>query len=136
MNLDSLINLNFWFDFSPEPFLAWNFKFLELAFAVLILFGIIAKIVVIVKKKDFIAAQVAKKLAGPFLTMGVLGFLLLLMDFERAVFLSSRFWYAAWFLVFLSWLAIIVINLVKKLPARRRELDEAERLKKWLPKKK
>ena len=135
MNL-SLLSLNFWFDLTPDPFLPQSLKILQLAFGALILLGVAVKFIGAAKKTDYILSRGSKRLFKMFLTMGILGFFLLFMEYERVAFLSGRFWYALWFLGFAVWLVFIIIYILKKLPAQKQEMDESERLKKWLPKKK
>ena len=113
-----------------------SFRFLELIFSALILLGVAAKIVSIFKKYDYLFAIGAKKISGPFLAMGVLGLILLLMDYERAAFFSSRFWYLVWAIGFAIWMIFVLKKLMRDLPERKRTIDERKKLEKWLPKKK
>ena len=132
----SLLSLNFWFDLTPDPFLPQSLKILQLAFGALILLGVAVKIISMVRKTDYTLSRGGKKLFKIFLTMGIFGFFILFMEYERVPFLSSRFWYALWFLGFAVWSVFVIIYILKKLPAQKQEMDESERLKKWLPKKK
>lgn len=134
--MSALLNLNFWFNIYPDPLLPKSFRFLELVFLALILLAVAAKIAGVVKKSDYLFAIGAKKIAAPFFAMGILGLILLLMDYERAAFFSSRFWYLVWAIGFVVWMIFVLKKLMRDLPERKRKIDERKKLEKWLPKKK
>ena len=135
-NFSTLLDLNFWFDISPDPLLPQSFRVLQIIFVAFIAAGLAARVFGKLRKSDYLISQGTKKVSGPFLVMGVLGLLLLLMDFERVAFLASRFWYAVWFLGLLVWMVFAGISIGKKFPAHKRELEKRQKLEKWLPKKK
>lgn len=136
MNIAPLLNLNFWLNLAPDPLMPQSVRILELLFCALIFLGVVAKIIASVKKSDYIFALGVKKFAPPFFVMGLLGLLLLLLDFERVSFLSARFWYVVWVLGALVWMIFIIKSLARDLPARQRAIEERRKLQKWLPKKK
>jgi len=134
--MSALLNLSFWFNLSPDPLMPGSFRFLELVFCALILFGVVAKIVSVVKKSDYLFAVGAKKLVSPFFWMGVLGLILLVLDYERVTFFNSRFWYLLWALGFIVWMVFVMKKLIHDLPERKKIIDDRKKLEKWLPKKK
>lgn len=134
--MSALLNLSFWLNLSPDPLLPKSFRLFELVFFALILLGVVAKVASIVKKSDYLFAVGAKKLVNPFFWMGVLGLVLLVMDYERVTFFSARFWYLLWAIGFVVWMIFVLKKLVRDLPERKKMIDDRKKLERWLPKKK
>lgn len=133
--IQPLLTLSFWFKLAPDPLLPVFQWFFLIFFGFLILAGIVVSQIYKKKKENFILRFSAKYLKNWFLASGLTGFLLFFFSYERAVFLSARFWYVIWFLSFGAWL-FFVIKKIKKLPQRAADLKKKAEFDKYLPKKK
>lgn len=104
-------------------------------FGFLVLSSAVCGIIYNKEKEKYILRFGAKYLKNWFLAAGLTGFLFLFFGYERAVFLSSRFWYIVWLLGFGLWLFFIVKK-IKKLPEKEAGLRKQAQFEKYLPKKK
>ena len=66
------------------------------------------------------------------LTGLIIGALLLFFTYERVAFLSSRFWFALWFLLHAVW-AWYIYTKWQKLPEIKKELEARREYKKYIP---
>ncbi|MFA5133240.1 MAG: hypothetical protein WC459_00305 [Patescibacteria group bacterium] len=135
LDIRPLFTLGFWFKMVPDQLLPpFQWAFLVF-FGLLILAGILADQVHKRRKDNFVLRFGAKYIKNWFLTAGIIGCLLLFFGYERAVFLSSRFWYLVWFISFGLWL-YFVIKKIKSLPQKEEDLKKKAQFEKYLPKKK
>lgn len=128
-----LFTLSFWFDMAPPPLLSIFYWAFFVFFSVLFLAGIICGRIYKKEKDNFVLRFSAKYLKNLFTTSGIVGFLLLLFSYERAIFLSSRFWFFVWAVSFGIWL-VFIIKKIKLLPAKKEELRRHSEYNKYLPK--
>ncbi len=87
------------------------------------------------EKNNYVLRFGAKYLKNWFLAAGLTGFLFLFFSYERAIFLSSRFWYIAWLLGYGLWL-FFILKRIEKLPEKETGLRKQAQFEKYLPKKK
>lgn len=130
-----LLTLNFWFKLAPDPLLPpfqWGFI---IFFVFLIFASVVCKVIFKKEKSRYVLRLGAKYLKNWFLVGGIMGCVFLFFGYERAVFLSSRFWYVVWALTFGTWLGFI-IRKIRKLPKKEQELKKQAKFEKYLPKKK
>lgn len=130
-----LLTLNFWFKLTADPLLPVFYYGFFIFFGLLIIASIVCGIIFNKEKERYVLRFGAKYLKNWFLAAGITGFLFLFFGYERAVFLSSRFWYIVWLLSFGLWLFFIVKK-IKKLPEKQTQLRKQEQFEKYLPKKK
>lgn len=130
-----LLTLNFWFKLNPDPLLPAFYYGFFVFFGLLIFASVLCGVIYKKEKSRYILRHSAKYLKNWFLTAGLTGFLFLFFSYERAVFLSSRFWYVVWALSFGIWL-IFIVRKIKKLPKKETELRKQSEFEKYLPKRK
>ena len=130
-----LLTLSFWFKTVGEPFLPVFYYALLAFFTLLFLAGILSGIVFKAKKEFFILRFAVKYLKGWFLWAGATGYLWIFFTYERAVFLSSRFWILVWLLSFGLWL-VFIIKKIRQLPGKEKESQQKAQFDKYIPKKK
>jgi len=130
-----LLTLSFWFKSVGEPFLPVFYYALLALFTLLFIAGSLSGIIFKKKKEDFILRFSVKYLKNWFLWAGITGYLWIFFTYERAVFLSSRFWIVIWLIGFGVWLFFIVKK-IKNLPQKERELKQKAQFDKYIPKKK
>lgn len=127
----NLFSLKFWFDLTPDPLSPTNEFILLSFFTALVMAAIILKIMN--KKFDSYLIKIITRLRHLFLTMGIIGLFLLFFSYERAYILGSKFWYLFWGIGFLIWLGFILYDLLKKMPAEKKEKNRKESFEKYLP---
>jgi len=128
-----LLTFSFWFSITPPPLLPIFYWVFFILFSVLFLIGIVCRWIYKKEKNNFVLRFSAKYLKKWFILSGALGFLLLMFSYERAVFLSARFWFLIWGVGFGVWLGFI-IKKIKTLPDRKDELKRHAEYNKYLPK--
>jgi hypothetical protein len=130
-----LLTLSFWFKMAPDPLLPFFQMAFLIFFGLLVVSGIIAGQIYKKKKENFVLRFAAKYLKNWLLTAGITGFFLLFFSYERAVFLSARFWFIIWFLGLGTWL-FFIIKRIKTLPQKENALRKKAQFDKYLPKRK
>ena len=130
-----LLSLSFWFKLAPDPLLPAFYYGFVIFFGLLIFASVACGGIYKQQKENYLLRFGAKYLKNWFLAAGAFGYLLIFFGYERAVFLSSRFWYIVWFLSFGLWL-FFIIRKIKKLPSKQKEMRRQEQFERYLPKKK
>ncbi|MBU4421347.1 hypothetical protein L6259_01865 [Candidatus Parcubacteria bacterium] len=128
-----LLKFGFWFNIAPPPLLPFFYWAFFIFFVVLLFGGIVCGRIYKKEKENFVLRFSAKYLKNWFIVAGITGLLLLLFGYERAVFLSARFWFLVWAIGFGIWLGFI-IKKIKILPTRKEELKRHAEYNKYLPK--
>lgn len=131
--MNNLLSLTFWFSVDPIPLRSTSFKLLLGLFLLLVIAGIVTRIVGVKKRKEYVFSRVASRLTRPLVSTGIVGLVLIFFEYERVLFLSSRFWYVLLFAWFVYSIARFVQYVTKKLPAELAELERKTRLEKYLP---
>jgi len=134
LDIRPLLTLNFWFKLTGDPLLPVFYYGLVIFFSFLVFASVLCGIIFNKEKDKYVLRFGAKYLKNWFLAAGLTGFLFLFFGYERAVFLSSRFWYLVWFLIFGLWLFFIVKR-IKKLPEKEKNLRKQAQFEKYLPRK-
>ena len=128
--MNNILTVNFWFNMQPPAMLPlFNYLFIALLFIFLALaiFAIIFK----TKKKAY---KTFWKMFYEFAATNLLiGSIFYFFNYQRAVFLSARFWFIIWFILILVWLFFIIIH-YKKIPKKIEKLKVENEYKKYLPK--
>jgi len=130
-----LATLNFWFKLAPDPLLPVFYYGFVVFFSLLVFASVVCGLIYSKERERYVLRYGAKYLKNWLLAAGITGYLFLFFNYERAVFLSARFWYVVWALAFGTWL-IFVIKKIKRLPAKQTQLHKQARFEKYLPKKK
>jgi hypothetical protein len=127
--MKNLLTWKYWFTVNPEPFTALAFKVL-IAFIILLL--IAAAISAILKRRSGLYRGALKRIYNLSATNFVIGLIILFFNYENVPFLSSRMWLGFWLLEIIIWKLFIIKNL-KEIPKKKKELEAAKELKKYLP---
>jgi len=128
--MQNLLTLNYWFNLAPEAFLPPAQK---LFIAFVIALAAAALIIAIAKSRGGIYRGFFKRLYAFCLTNAAIGLLLLFFDYEAVPFLSARFWLGLWGLIMIVWI-FPVLKSLKTIPQKKKERDQEQELKKYLPK--
>lgn len=127
-----LLTLNFWFKLAPDPLLPVFYYGFLVFFGLLVVASVVCGVIYNKEKSRYVLRHSAKYLKNWFLAAGLTGFLFLFFGYERAIFLSSRFWYLVWILCFGLWL-FFILKKIKKLPEKSANLRKQAQFEKYLP---
>ncbi len=128
--MKNLLTLDYWFNLAPEAFMPLAQKSFV---ALVVALAAAALLIAIIKNRGGIYRGFFKRLYAFCLTNAILGLLLLFFNYEGVPFLSARFWLGLWGLTMIAWIIPIIISL-KAIPQRKREKEQEENLKKYIPK--
>lgn len=130
-SISNLLKYSYWFANVPEmraPSL-WA-QSIFYAILVAVSFGI--EYWIIVKKSDRFLARALRKAKTLTLTMGIIGFVFLFFRYEYIPVFSRRFMHIIWILISGIW-AGFLISEFRKIPKRRQDAEEVDRIKRYLP---
>lgn len=125
-------NFKYLFAVDPGPLSSIFLKFLIIIFSIFLFLSLIFRFLIYFKKKDLILINFFKKLNYFFLTLAILGFILLFFRQEGIPFLSRRFWLLILLISSLFWL-FFIFRFVFKIPQEKKKLKEKEIFEKYLP---
>lgn len=135
--------LNFVDFFSPSRFFSLRpaidirtVYFLLIFFGLLIAIGIVLGVLKSSKKISRLQSSVFGRYANMFLTLGIVGEVLVWFRYERVSILSARFWLFIWFVGLIVWLVFILKFQLKKVPEIMEKSKQRREFEKYLPKKK
>lgn len=132
MDLSKLTNLHYLFSPYPDMGFSWLMRSI-------LLITFVGAIVL-----ALLSGRQNKKALGPIKkvwkkwqvwgwTVGLMGLLLIIFREVNAIYLSSRGWLLTWLLVATIWAIFIIIYWKRKVPAKKKLLQEQEEFNKWLP---
>lgn len=133
MDLNKLTNFHYLFSPYPDMGFSWLMRIVLLV----IFLGAIAL--------ALLSARQNKKALGPIKkvwkkwqvwgwTTGAIGLLLIFFREVNAIYLSSRGYLLIWLVAVAIWAILIIIYWKKKVPAKKKLIQEQEEFNKWLPK--
>ena len=130
--LNQLFRLNYLFSLNPGP------KFLYM-WPLVIIFGIMlmAAIVVIIvswRTRNIVYKKLFSKIYTMFLTIGIVGLLLLFFRYENVYFLSGRFFLLFLLVALLIWSGFVIYYGIKKFPLEIINYKNFLRKEKYIPK--
>jgi len=132
----NLLTLSYWFGIRPAPFIPAVERALLVAFAVWMLGGIVASLLLLKRGIAKPTRVALEKAAGLLTWSGLTGLVLWGFEYERIPILSMRFFYV----LLVAWIAYGVYGIVRYLrvevPAQQRIEEEKAAREKWLPKRK
>lgn len=126
--------LSYTFWISNEPYLKSTLVILVLVFGVLLAFGMILR-TMSRKQKGNPMNSVFKKASFAAFTMSMVGFVLLLLSWERVSYLGMRINYIFWLIATIIW-SYFLYKRYKSIPSIQRDIDSRAEFEKYLPKKK
>lgn len=123
--------------FNLRPAIQLNTVYFLLAvFGLALLVAVILKIIQKTTHGDSFRKNLLQKYFTVFLTMGLIGEVLVWFRYERVYFLSARFWLVVWLIALITWLAWVLKYQLKTIPQSRANLQKTQEFNKYLPKKK
>ncbi len=128
--MENLLSLKFWFDLRPDSLLPSSERIF-----VSIIFVLIVGFVVfwfLKKKKKGLYTPFFDKLYNFSAINAFIGLIIWFLNYELIPFLSARFWFLLWGASMVIWLVFIFKDL-KKVPARKKELEEEKEFKRYIP---
>ena len=127
------LTFKFWFSLYPGPLVPLSFYFFISIFSIFILIAIIIKFKT--KTNEKFIEKIYNETFTCFLTIGILGNILVFFNYQKVLFLSSRFWYILLFLTFIFWIIYIIKLILKIKPLQQKKIKKQE-FEKYLPKSK
>lgn len=127
--MNNLLTWRYWFTLRPEALTPIAQK-LFLGF--LALLALLAVITVLIKRQGGLYRGFLKSFYGFCLGNAIIGLTIFFFDYELIPFFSARFWVGLWIISMLVWL-VFVIKKLKKIPLQKKEIEEKEEIKKYLP---
>jgi hypothetical protein len=125
----SLLSLSFWFNLRPGS-MAQLYSYSLMGLIVLLF--VLAIIFFVSKRKKSLYKKMLSNLYDFSVSNAFIGLLLLFFNYEIVPFFSARFWFLLWLIVSILWLYYILKEL-KKIPARKKQLETTDEIKKYLP---
>lgn len=110
--------------------------FLGAIFGAFVVAAIVIKLISKIKKNSGLSAKLANKYFSVFLTMGLIGWLLVWFRFERVYVLSARFMLLLWLISLVVWLFFIFKFQFRIMPKIISQSQKQKEFNKYLPKKK
>lgn len=134
MTIPSPLLPSFWFNPTPPPFLPLIDHILLALFGVMLVAGIAARVLAMKKGWEKMTRRLLDRTGGRLMTLGVFGFLLYALNFERVPVLSARLGFLVWagLVVWYAWQTQHFIRV--EVPAAQKRREEREQTEKWLPK--
>jgi len=132
--MSTLLSWSYWFSLQARELMPSVKTALALAFAGLIVIGVLARTIAKKRAGDMFWAEGGKRVASMAFWMGFLGLFFVWCTHELVYFFGARFWFLVWLVVALVWIATIVRHLVGVVPGRKSAFAEKARIAKWLPK--
>lgn len=127
--MQNLLTWKFWFNLRPEPLLP---LFQNLYLLVLGLLLILAVVSYFKQKQKSLYRHVWKLSYFFSFTNLVIGSIFFFFNYERAAFLSARFWLAIWGLGMIFW-AYLLIKKYRVVPENKKKLEEKKEFLKYIP---
>ena len=135
INIAKFFDLGRLFDLRPTIDLKTVY-FLLAVFGILVMAAAAVKLWQKSQKRENFIGKLFDKYFTLLLTMGLLGWLLVLFRYDNAYLLGARFWLLIWLLTLIIWLAFILKYQLKIVPPARKRLEQKKMFEKYLPKKK
>lgn len=129
MNYSKVFSKAYIFNSTPSPESKF-YPILLAVFGAMVLFGALA---LIVSKKE---KMLLTKFATPALTCGILGLIHVFGRYESLPFLATRYYLLSVIAIFIIWVVVIGVKLLRKLPSHKKMEKVELRYNKYLPKSK
>jgi len=134
-NLKNLLDIKYWFDLSPGPFLSGVSNVLYIFFIIIILSGLSANIMVKKNKKNVPLRNIWNKFYYFLTSIGFAGLVIIFFRVQTVSFLGAPFWMLVWLVIMVVWLIFIVRYIKIKIPKIKVDIELRKEMEKYLPKK-
>ncbi len=132
MDFSKLFDLKFWFNMNPGIWQSVG-QVVLITVVVLIILGIIAKIMINVKKFTDLTNRLVQKFSSVVLFFGGFGLFFWLARQQRVPIFSARFWWLILVIIVIIWSVIVLIKVKKYKENKQRQQQKAEVYDKYLP---
>jgi hypothetical protein len=130
--MGNLLSLHYWFSSYPGPWLEGSLKAIYIAFGLVIILGLIAWLFEGKNKDNFLMQKFWRRVKNCFLTIGIIGLLLVGARHQRVNFLSMPFFLLIDVASGIAWLYFIAKYILKVVPKRKKEIEEKKEREKYL----
>lgn len=127
--MQNLLTWRFWFNLRPESMLP---LFKNIFIGVIVLLLLITIITAIMQKRKSLYKNFWRRSYVFSFSNLVIGVFFLFFNYERAAFLSARFWLLLWLLVIIGWL-IPIFKSYRVIPLKKEQLEKEKEFKKYIP---
>jgi hypothetical protein len=127
--MQNLLTWRFWFNLRPESLLP---LFTNLFLGLLALLLIATIFTALKQRRKSLYKNFWKRSYGFSLGNLLIGAVLFFFNYERAAFLSARFWLALWVIVMIAWL-IPIIKSYRRVPLQKKKIEKEQEFKKYIP---
>lgn len=131
--MGNLLKLSYWFNPLPGPFLVEYLKIVYAFFGFLVICGLVAWYFRGKKKKDKIYWKFWQKVQHACLVLGIIGLALIFFRQQSIYYLSMPFLFIILMGGIIIWAYLIFKYIIKIMPQRKKEQQEAEAKKRYLP---
>lgn len=127
--MQNLLTWRFWFNLRPESLLP---LFTNLFLGLLLLLLLATIFTALKQRRKSLYKNFWKRSYGFSLGNLLIGAVLFFFNYERAAFLSARFWLALWAIVMIAWL-IPIIKSYRRVPLQKQKIEKEQEFKKYIP---
>ncbi len=127
--MQNLLTWRFWFNLRPEPLLP---LFTNVFLGLLVILLLATTFTAIKQQRKSLYKNFWKRSYAFSLGNLLIGIILFFFNYERAAFLSARFWLALWVMVMIAWL-IPIIKSYRRVPLQKKQRDQEQEFKKYIP---
>lgn len=125
----NLLTLKYWFNLRPEAFSSMA-NIIIFSFLGLLIIGTI--VFFIFKNKKGVYKILFSKLYDFCLINLIIGLLLFFLSWQQISFLSARFWYMLWLIIFVVWF-VEIMKTSGKISDLRKKRQKRKEFEKYLP---
>ena len=127
--MNNLLTWHYWFNLRPEPLMnSVNWIFIIILLVLLVLTVISA----LRQRRKSAYKGVWKRIYAFSLGNFLIGAIIFFFNYERAIFLSARFWFILWLITILIWFWPIIKS-YRQVPMHKKRLEEEKEFKKYIP---
>ncbi|MFA5935927.1 MAG: hypothetical protein WC787_03680 [Patescibacteria group bacterium] len=133
MTLPPFLRPSYWFALSPPPLMPWVEWTLLGLFTVCFFAGVILRLISMRQGMEKMTRRTYERGSNMLMILGLFGFLLFVLSFERIYMIGMRAGYLLW-VALLGWFAYRMYTIVRvDMPAMEKRKADREAINKWLP---
>lgn len=133
MFIANFFKLSYWFSLQPSIMQKSSFWISAGIFFAALLVATVLKIIASRWRKNSPLSRFLRRLASPFIFLGVVGFIFLFLKTEMIYLLGARFWFIFIGAGFFVWVILLVIKFLKTYKKEMEQIAKEREFKKYLP---
>ena len=106
----------------------------KLYLPLLIVFGLMILLAITISFQKPAIKKIVGQFFTPFLSTGILGLIYLFARYESLVYLSSRFFLVLVMAIFIGWIVVLLVKIIRFVPKHINAKKIEDRYEKYLPK--